>query len=138
EGLRSTIGPRSGIKRTFGYAYHAPDCEHVPTQANQFGNVWRDENHLFRQDVDAHLLHVAIRYGARALQGVRVQKLNTDDRQVVLETTAGTITADYVVDGTGFRSVVADTYGLRETPARFKHHSRTIFTHMLDVKPFEE
>ena len=48
------------------------------------------------------------------------------------------IKARYLVDGTGYKSVVADRYGLRENPTRLKHHSRTLFTHMVDVPPFEE
>src|SRR5439155_17966771 len=44
----------------------------------------------------------------------------------------------YLVDGTGHKSVLAEHLGLRENPTRLKHHSRTLFTHMVDVPPFDE
>ena len=48
------------------------------------------------------------------------------------------IRARYLVDGTGHRSILAERVGLRETPTRLKHHSRTLFTHMVDVPPFDD
>lgn len=135
--LRKNAGPTSGIKRTFGFAHHELRQEHQPEHGIQFGNVWRDENHLFRQDVDSYLLRVALKHGARIMQQVRVEQVELLDSGATLQTTAGSFTSDYVVDGTGFRSVIAHAHGLRETPARFDHHSRTIFTHMMDVEPFD-
>ena len=41
------------------------------------------------------------------------------------------------VDAAGFRSPVADKYGLRERPTHLATHSRAVFTHMIGVKPFE-
>jgi FADH2 O2-dependent halogenase len=47
-------------------------------------------------------------------------------------------TARYLVDASGFRSPLAQKLSLREQPARFKHHSRSMFTHMVDVKTTDE
>ena len=43
-----------------------------------------------------------------------------------------------MVDASGFRSPLAEKLGLREEPTRLRHHSRSIFTHMIDVKPYED
>ena len=139
KGIRENITSNCGIKRVFGFAYHELGQEHDPRQAHQFGNIFRDESHLFRQDIDAYLTQVAVRYGADLMLNTRVEGFEIDDRGVTVETSTGkTLTAQYLVDGSGYRSVVAGKYGLREDPCRFTHQSRTIFTHMIDVKPFEE
>ncbi len=141
-GIRNAIGPTCGIKRTFAFAYHSAGREHDPREAVQFGNVYRDENHLFRQDVDAYLLRLAIRYGATAIQNAKVAAVD------IVEGTAGgaelelqggeRLRARYLVDGTGHDSVLARRLGLREEPTRLAHHSRSLFTHMIDVLPFEQ
>ncbi len=126
-----------GIKRTFGFVYHRPGIEHDPDDAHQFGNVWRDENHFFRQDIDAYLLAVAIRYGAYSVQGVRIEAVTTDDCGVTVMAGGTRYTGRFVADGTGFRSVVADRFQLREEPCSLVASTRSMFTHMLDVTPFE-
>ncbi len=141
-GIRNAIGPSCGIKRTFAFAYHAAGCEHDPREAVQFGNVYRDENHLFRQDVDAYLLRLAIRYGATAIQTAKVASLQITEGAaggVKLELQRGEqFEARYLVDGTGHDSVLARNLGLLEEPTRLAHHSRSLFTHMIDVLPFEQ
>lgn len=128
-----------GIKRSFGFAYHRPGERHDPREGLQFGTSSKDENHLFRQDVDAWLLQVAVRYGARARFHVHVEDVRIDEDGATLGTRdGGEIRARYVVDATGWRSVLADRFGLREEPTRLRHRSRTLFTHMIDVKPFDE
>jgi len=57
---------------------------------------------------------------------------------VTVQTKTGSYRAKYLVDGSGFRSPLAEKFDLREAPPRFNHHSRSLFTHMLDVEPFEE
>lgn len=139
QGIRKHITSACGIKRVFGFAYHELGKEHDPLQAHQFGNVFRDENHLFRQDIDAYLAQVSARYGADLFLKTGVEDFQIDERGVTLKTSAGkTLTGQYLIDGSGYRSVVARKYGLREYPCRFRHESRAIFTHMIDVIPFEE
>ena len=65
--------------------------------------------------------------------------IEIDDAGVKLQTSAGEeIRARYLVDGTGYQSILADRFDLRENPTRLKHHSRTLFTHMVDVPPFDD
>jgi FADH2 O2-dependent halogenase len=74
-----------------------------------------------------------------ARQKTKVTELEIDEEGVRLQTAAGEkIRARYLVDGTGHKSLVADRFGLRENPTRLKHQSRTLFTHMVDVPPFDE
>lgn len=127
-----------GIKRSFGFAYHKAGENYDSRRGLQFGTSSKDENHWFRQDIDAYLLHLAVHYGATPRQRTKVTGVEIDRTGVRLQTSTGEIQARYLVDGSGFKSVVADRYGLREKPTRLKHHSRSLFTHMVDVPPFEQ
>jgi len=128
-----------GVKRTFGFAYHRPGEVHDRREALQFGTSAKDENHWFRQDIDAYLYHLAVHYGAVPRQRTRATSLEIDQQGVRMRLSTGEdIHARYLVDATGYRSVVADRYDLREKPTRFRHHSRSLFTHMVDVPPFDE
>jgi FADH2 O2-dependent halogenase len=82
---------------------------------------------------------VALRYGCEARQNTRVEDVEFDDDGATLTIVGGEqVRARYVVDASGFRSVVANKLGLRDDPCRFKHHARSIFTHMIGVKPTDE
>lgn len=135
------IGTTCGVKSNFGYVYHAEGRTQHPEQAQQLGasRFYRhDELHLYRQDTDSYLFHTAIRYGAEARQNTVIQTLDIDDAGVHLVSTTGErFESRYLVDATGYRSVLADKYGLREQPTRLKHHSRSVFTHMIDVAPYD-
>jgi tetracycline 7-halogenase / FADH2 O2-dependent halogenase len=136
--LRQHVTRNCGIKRTFGFVYHRPGCEHDSNEAHQFGNIWRDENHFFRQDIDAYLLAIAIRYGAYSVQGVKIEAVTADESGVTVTAGGTRYTGRFVADGTGFRSVVADRFQLREEPCSLVARTRSMFTHMLDVTPFED
>ena len=110
-----------------------------PKEGLQFGTAARDENHWFRQDTDAYLHNLAVHYGAIPRQKTKVTGIEINKQGVKLHTSAGEeIRARYLVDGTGHKSIVAERFDLRENPTRLKHHSRTLFTHMVDVPPFDE
>jgi FADH2 O2-dependent halogenase len=139
KGLAKRVCATCGIKRHFGYVYHRPGQTYNPTEGLQFGTAARDENHWFRQDTDAYLHNLAVHYGAVPRQKTRVTGIEIDTSGVRLQTSAGEeIRARYLVDGTGYRSILADRFNLRENPTRLKHHSRTLFTHMVDVPPFDD
>lgn len=128
-----------GIKRAFGFAYHRPGQVYDSREGHQVGTSSKDENHFFRQDIDAYLFHVAVRYGAIPRQKTKVTSVEIDRDGVTIQTGAGEdILARSVVDGTGHESMLAARFNLRENPCPLKHHSQTIFTHMIDVPPFQE
>jgi tetracycline 7-halogenase / FADH2 O2-dependent halogenase len=141
-GTVSKVSPMSGRKQNFGFVYHVEGAPQRPEQVNQLViPEWqRTECHLFRQDVDAYLFHAAVAYGAEPRQGTRIAGIDIDpDTGVTLRAQHGEeFSARYLVDASGFRSPVADKYGLREQPTRARTHSRSMFTHMVGVRPFDE
>ncbi|MBC7977364.1 MAG: tryptophan 7-halogenase [Myxococcales bacterium] len=136
------IGTSCGVKANFGYVFHREGSPQRATEAQQLGasKIYRhDEVHLFRQDTDAYLVHVANGYGAVVRQDVQIKNLEIDDDGVRVSSARGEqFRARYVVDATGFRSVLANKYQLRENPTTLVHQSRSLFTHMLGVKPYDE
>lgn len=94
---------------------------------------------MFRQDIDAYLLHVAIRYGCEVFQRTEVEDISITAEGVTIQTNRGLeIRCDYLVDGSGPRAILAEKLGLREDPTRTKTHSRGLYTHMIDVVPFDD
>jgi len=142
KGIIGKVSPMCGKKQNFGFVYHQEGRPHDPEQINQMViPEWqRTESHLFRQDVDAYLYHLAVSYGVEPRSGTRIADIETDpDTGVVLRSDRGEeFRAKYLVDGSGFRSPVADKFGLRDEPTRARHHSRSLFTHMVGVTPFDD
>ena len=132
-----------GKKRNFGFVYHVEGNPHDPAQINEIvlpNLEQRMETHLFRQDIDTFLFQVAIKYGTETRSATRVTDIEIDPGEgVLLKTEQGEeLRAKYLVDGSGFRSPVAMKFGLREQPTRARHHSRSLFTHMIGVTPFDD
>jgi FADH2 O2-dependent halogenase len=135
------IGPHHGRKQSFGFMRHTPGNEPDPREATQFviPKLLTEASHLFRQDTDTYYFNVAAKYGAVTRQNWRVADLDFDDDGVTVTGQNGEVfRARYLIDASGFRSLLAEKFDLREKPARFKHHSRSMFTHYIGVKPFDE
>jgi tetracycline 7-halogenase / FADH2 O2-dependent halogenase len=135
------IGARFGIKRHFGFLLHHEGAPQNPAEVNEFGtppHVLHEAAHLFRQDTDAFLFQVAAKYGAKIRQNFIVDDIEFEDSGVRLAGKRGEYRARYVVDASGFRSPVADKLDLRENPVRFKHHSRSLWNHALNVRKTDE
>jgi FADH2 O2-dependent halogenase len=130
------LGPRFGIKRHFGFMLHHEGAPQNPLEVNEFGtppHVLHEAAHYFRQDVDYYLFQVAAKHGAKIRQNFIVDDVDFDDSGVTLSGKRGEFRARYVVDASGFRSPIAQKLGLREDPVRFKHHSRSMWNHALNV-----
>ncbi len=142
ENIREHVTSACGEKRHFGFIYHREGETQRPEEVTQLMiPPFREgyEAHLFRQDIDAFLYQSALHYGAEGRQNTRVQKIDLQESHVGLTTDQGeTFTARYLVDATGFRSPLAHTLGLRDDPPRAKTHSRALFTHMIDVKDYDD
>jgi FADH2 O2-dependent halogenase len=135
------IGPVFGAKAHFGFMLHRPNQEPDPREANQLAipKILTQASHLFRQDSDSFMFHIAVRYGCDTRQNWRAAELEFEEDSVSVTGQNGeVIKAKYLIDASGFRSPVADKFELRDSPARFKHHSRSLFTHYIDVKPFDD
>lgn len=130
-----------GIKRHFGFMLHRLGEEPDPKESNQFviPDVLTSASHLYRQDSDAYMFRVAVQYGCKVRQGWRAADVDFDDDGVTVTDQSGAgYRARYLVDASGVRSPLAQKFDLREQPARFKHHARSIFTHMVGVPRFDD
>jgi tetracycline 7-halogenase / FADH2 O2-dependent halogenase len=135
------VAPTMGRKLHFGFMMHEEGKEPDPDHTSQLGTVIPNlhTSHLFRQDTDSYLFHVAVKYGCVAKQGYRVESVDLgDDKVVVIGTDGSRYSARYLVDASGFRSPVAQQLGLRAGPDALKHHARSMFTHMVDVRPTDD
>jgi tetracycline 7-halogenase / FADH2 O2-dependent halogenase len=141
-GLAEHVSRRCGIKRNFGFVYQRANQDHASyevTQCNVSAGPFGPESHLMRGDVDHYLFKAAVKYGAVAREGVRISAVDVREDGVRVDLADGeAFEARYVIDATGRTSVLANQFGLREEPCRFKTDSRTIFTHMRGVKPYDE
>lgn len=141
QGIREHVSNRCGIKTNFGFVYHRPGVEHDPfevTQCSVSEGPFGPESHLMRADIDQYLFNASVGYGAVAREGVRVSSVDFGADLVTIALDNGeTFTADYVIDATGRTSVLANEFGLREEPCRFLTDSRTLFTHMRGVRPYD-
>src|SRR6266702_4890052 len=135
------IGPVFGDKAHFGFMLHRPGEEPDPREATQLAltKIFHKKSHLFRPDSDAFMFHVAVRYGCTPRQNWRATDLEFDDDGVTVTGHNGEVfRGKYLIDASGFRSPLAEKFDLRDKPARFKHHSRSMFTHYIGVKPFDD
>lgn len=141
HGIRRHVTTACGVKRGFGFVYHR-EGEQRADECNQFvipPLLHGPENHLFRQDVDAYMMHVAVRYGAEIRQQTRITDVVIGSDGVRIDIEGGEpVRCRYVVDGSGHNSLLGKKHGLRETPTRCKHHARSLFTHMVGVKRYDD
>lgn len=139
--IRRHVGTTCGIKRNFSFVYHRPgapqqpqECTQYPTAAPPYG----PDVHLFRQDIDAYMLSVALRYGAHLRVRTSVRDVAIDGDGVTLTTSAGeAFRSRYVVDAGGIQSLLAKQFNLRDNPCPLRTHSRSLFTHMVGVHPYD-
>lgn len=135
------IGPVFGTKAHFGFMRHRVGEEPDPREATQLAlpKIFEQNAHMFRQDTDAFMFNIAVRYGATPRQNWRATDLDFDADGVTVTGQNGEVfRGRYLIDASGFRSPLAEKFCLRESPARFKHHSRSMFTHYIGIKPFDD
>jgi len=135
------VSTSMGVKRHFGFQLHRPGEEPDPRESCMAATpktLYR-ASHFFRQDLDAYLFQVAVRYGCESRQAWRVADVEVgEDEVAVVGVNGERFTGRYLVDASGFRSPLADKLSLREQPTRLRHHSRSLFSHMIDVIPYDD
>ncbi|CAM5480007.1 hypothetical protein STENM36S_02847 [Streptomyces tendae] len=128
------------MKRNFSFVYHREDEPTRPEECTQYptwGPPLGPDSHYFRQDVDAYMFHVAVSYGVTAYTHTMVDDVKFEEDGATLVTrNRGSFRASYVVDAGGMRAMLPERLGLRQEPP-YRTRSRTIFTHMVDVRPFD-
>jgi FADH2 O2-dependent halogenase len=141
QAIRRHVTSACGIKRGFSFVYHREGEPQRPAESTQFptwGPPFGPDVHLFRQDTDAYLLAVAVRYGAAAFQGREIKTVEFDEGGVRLALDRGEeLLADFVVDAAGHASPLARQLGLRQTPCPLQTRTRTLFTHMVNVPAYD-
>ncbi len=141
--VASQVAPTSGIKRSIGFAYHRAGSAH--DMVNESHQVlapelpFISESHFYREDIDQYMVQVATAYGAALLEGTEVVAVDVDDDGVGVTDRSGTQhRARFLVDASSFTSIVASTLGLREEPTRLRTRSRSIFTHVEGLRPYDD
>lgn len=141
KAVTRNIGPFHGTKESFGFVMHHAGREPDPSETCIFTipKVLTRTSHLYRQDTDAYYFRIAAKYGCITRQNWRAADLDLEEDGVTVTGQNGEIfRAKYLIDASGFRSPLAQKLDLREKPTRFKHHSRSLFTHYIGIKPFDD
>lgn len=140
--IMAHVSSRSGLKRTFGFAYHHDGRAADPARTHKLippDLPFVQEAHLLREDSDLYLLNAAIQHGAAYRDRAVVDTIDVDDHGVTVRLDDGTTyRARYLLDGAGYRSQLATRFGLRDDPTRLQTRSRTIFTHVDGLPPFDD
>jgi FADH2 O2-dependent halogenase len=140
--VHAKVSSACGVKRNFSFCYHRSGEPHRPQESTQYPTLappYVPDVHYYRQDVDAFMLATAISYGATAQQQTKIKEISIDSTGVRLCTDKGEeYRAKYVIDAGGIQAPIAQMLNLREEPCPLKTHSRSIFTHMIGVTPYDQ
>ncbi len=140
ENYFNYVGTSHGVKRHFSYLHHTKNqtfdinkCLQAVIPKQPHGH----ELHLYRQDTDYFLMTIAVRYGVTVVQKTRIEDINFNSQGVeLISDKQECFHAEYIVDVSGFRSVLAQKFNLRHN--NLQTHSRSIFTHMVQVPCFNQ
>jgi len=140
ENYYNFIGTQHGIKRHFSFLHHTAGQKQDPRQSLQAvipKLPYGYEIHIYRQDSDATLTAVAISYGATVLQNTPVKDvlIQPDGVEIITDKDVR-YHAEYIVDASGMRSLLANKLGWRHR--NLKAHTRTLYTHMIDVPCYND
>ncbi|MEW6403385.1 MAG: tryptophan 7-halogenase, partial [Chloroflexota bacterium] len=140
ENFYNYIGTQHGVKRHFSFVHHTPG-RHIDVRKTLQAVIpklpYGHEIHITRQDSDYFLTSVAISYGATVLQNTFIKDINVQPDGVEIITSKDkTHCAEYIIDAGGMKSILAQKFNWRHRD--LMSHSRTIFTHMIDVPGFNE
>ena len=128
----------AGIKLAFSFAWNEKGREHDPAHVVSTP-VLAPEAHLFRQDVDAYYVALAASLGATIRQQTRIQDIRIEQDHVSIKLgEKDPLKVRFVVDAAGFRSPIADHMKLRDNARPMQSNTRSLFTHMVGVKLYEE
>lgn len=140
ENFYNYIGTQHGVKRHFSFVHHTPGQRVDPRKTLQAvipKMPYGHEIHILRQDSDSFLTSIAISYGATVLQNTFIKDINVQPDGVEIITSKDkTYHAEYIIDAGGMKSILAQKFNWRHRD--LMSHSRTIFTHMIDVPGFNE
>ena len=124
-----------------GFLYHQKGKKQDPHQSHKLispATSLISESHLFRPDVDQYMVKVAISYGAVYQELTEVQEIEFLEDDVEIQTKEGEkYHGRFLVDASGYQSLIAQKLNLRESPTRLRTNSRAIFTHVTGLRPYD-
>ncbi len=141
DAITERVSRAVGVGRTLGFVYHGPGGTQDPEDVFQLASPKPVpvEATLYRQDIDAHLFHTAIRYGARARQQTSVTDIRLGEDEVSISTSGGDeYRARFVVDTQAGDGRLANLADVVEEPTRLRARTRSLYTHMVGVRPFDD
>jgi FADH2 O2-dependent halogenase len=142
EAVHKYVTSSCGVKKNFGFVYHREGEHQRPEEATQLvipSFLEGYEAHLFRQDIDAFLTNTAAHYGATIRFNAPIAHVDVDERGVSLKTSKGdAFRARYLADASGPGSALSKIWGLRDTPPRLRTNTRCVYSHMIDVTPYDD
>ncbi|WAZ26312.1 tryptophan 7-halogenase [Streptomyces cinnabarinus] len=141
DSVQRSVATTSGIKKNFGFLYHREGERQRLEECHQslIPRTGHFENHYFRQDIDAWMLNVAVKYGARIRQRTTIVDIDFDAQGGTLTDERGTTyRTRYVVDTSGIESPLASKLGLRDEAPVMRHHARSLCTHMMNVTAYDD
>jgi len=137
--LRDNVSTACGVKRSFSFLYHREGEPHRAEETNQLPTLtppFGPDSHLFRQDTDAYLATIAVKYGADFRQQTKIANIDFQPDEVRMTTASGeVIRASFLIDGGGMRSHMATQFGLRDETPRFRTNTRALYSHFAGVTP---
>jgi FADH2 O2-dependent halogenase len=137
--LRDNVSSACGVKRSFAFMYHREGEPHRAEETNQLPTLtppFGPDSHLFRQDTDAYLASIAVKYGAHFRQQTKVANVELGEDEVKINLAGGeVIRSAFLIDGGGMRSHIATQLNLRDETPRFRTNTRALYNHFIDVKP---
>lgn len=135
------ITPSCGIKHSVGFAYHEKGIKFKGDNGHQLippHLPFYSESHLLREDIDYFLVKTAIKYGVDYVDETQINDVDISEEQVTVSTTRGDVTAEFFIDATGRKSILAEKMGYRNNTEEPMTNSRSLFTHVEGVAPFDE
>ena len=142
EKISTEIAPTSGVKKCFGFVQHERGNHRIVDQWWSNVAVSYEEEvveaHFFRQDIDAYLFRAAASRCELARSNANVEAIDTCPDGVTVSTNGDQLRAKYLFDCTGPTSKMARDHDLRDHPTRYRSASRSLFTHMIGVRRFDD
>lgn len=142
KAVREHVSSSCGVKRLLGFVYHKQGEKQNPDESHLLISPsvsLISESHLYRPDVDLYMLNTAISYGVVYRDLTEVQDVDFQENGVRVSTKDGDeYHARFLVDGSGYRSLVANKFNLREKRTRLRNNSRSIFTHVTGLRAYDD
>lgn len=130
-----------GIKHSVGFTYHEKGRPFTGEYGHQLippDLPFYSEGHFLREHIDHYLVQTAQEYGVEYVDETPITDVDIGEDEVTVETDRWTVEGTFYVDATGGNSVLAVKEGYREDPPELSTRSRSIFTHVEGLEPFDE